>query len=165
MTDQSTATEQPAATATPTLDPQARATELAILDALRSVVDPEIGMNVVELALIKQVILGEELALPRIEPRGAESLTTPRNRYTGIRQAGPESLRHFKRTYKRALKRQIASGIYDPHNPIVVPIREDKLYRSWNPIYLPQTNAEQPPLHASHDPLDRDCPSNLPRQS
>jgi metal-sulfur cluster biosynthetic enzyme len=39
-------------------DPQARATELAILDALRTVVDPEIGMNVVELALIKQIILG-----------------------------------------------------------------------------------------------------------
>lgn len=45
--------------ATATIDPQARATELAILDALRAVVDPEIGMNVVELALIKQIILGE----------------------------------------------------------------------------------------------------------
>jgi len=39
-----------------TIDPQARATELAILDALRAVVDPEIGMNVVELALIRQII-------------------------------------------------------------------------------------------------------------
>ena len=38
------------------IDPQARATELAILDALRAVVDPEIGMNVVELALIRQII-------------------------------------------------------------------------------------------------------------
>lgn len=50
-----------AATASPeaaAFDPQARATELAILDALRAVVDPEIGMNVVELALIRQVILG-----------------------------------------------------------------------------------------------------------
>ncbi len=46
--------------AQPAFDPQARATELAILDALRSVVDPEIGMNVVELALIKQVILGKD---------------------------------------------------------------------------------------------------------
>jgi metal-sulfur cluster biosynthetic enzyme len=45
-------------TATAAIDPQARATELAILDALRAVVDPEIGMNVVELALIRQVILG-----------------------------------------------------------------------------------------------------------
>jgi metal-sulfur cluster biosynthetic enzyme len=41
-------------------DPQRRATELAILDALRSVVDPEIGMNVVELALIKQIVLGSD---------------------------------------------------------------------------------------------------------
>ncbi len=64
MTDQiSTETpaapEQPAAEAGApalTIDPQARATELAILDALRAVVDPEIGMNVVELALIKQII-------------------------------------------------------------------------------------------------------------
>ena len=40
-------------------DAQKRATELAILDALRSVVDPEIGMNVVELALIRQVLVGE----------------------------------------------------------------------------------------------------------
>ena len=41
-------------------DPERRATELAILDALRAVVDPEIGMNVVELALIKQIILGTD---------------------------------------------------------------------------------------------------------
>lgn len=43
-----------------TFDPERRATELAILDALRAVVDPEIGMNVVELALIKQIILGPD---------------------------------------------------------------------------------------------------------
>ena len=44
----------------PAFDPERRATELAILDALRAVVDPEIGMNVVELALIKQIILGPD---------------------------------------------------------------------------------------------------------
>src|SRR2546423_5527540 len=71
-------------------------------------------------------ILGEELSLPRIEPRGKKNIVTTRDRYTGIRQTGPESLRHFKRTFKRALRRQIASGIYDPGDPIVVPIREDK---------------------------------------
>lgn len=48
-----------AAPAAPAFDAQRRATELAILDALRAVVDPEIGMNVVELALIKQILLGE----------------------------------------------------------------------------------------------------------
>src|SRR3954454_12900793 len=50
-----------AAEATPApFDAQRRATELAVLDALRSVVDPEIGMNVVELALIKQILLGPD---------------------------------------------------------------------------------------------------------
>ena len=51
------ATDAPT-TGAPAFDPERRATELAILDALRAVVDPEIGMNVVELALIKQIILG-----------------------------------------------------------------------------------------------------------
>ena len=52
--------EPAAAPEAPPFDPERRATELAILDALRSVVDPEIGMNVVELALIKQIVLGED---------------------------------------------------------------------------------------------------------
>src|SRR5919109_2913282 len=58
-------------------DPQARATELAILDALRAVVDPEIGMNVVELALIKQIILGKD------ETEIKMILTTPFCPYAG----------------------------------------------------------------------------------
>ena len=52
-----------AGAAAPAFDPERRATELAILDALRAVVDPEIGMNVVELALIKQILLA--LTRPR----------------------------------------------------------------------------------------------------
>jgi metal-sulfur cluster biosynthetic enzyme len=58
-------------------DAQKRATELAILDALRSVVDPEIGMNVVELALIRQVLVGET------ESEVKMILTTPFCPYAG----------------------------------------------------------------------------------
>jgi metal-sulfur cluster biosynthetic enzyme len=58
-------------------DPQRRATELAILDALRAVVDPEIGMNVVELALIKQIILGPDTTEVKM------ILTTPFCPYAG----------------------------------------------------------------------------------
>src|SRR6516165_2881995 len=86
----------------------------------------EVELTMEELASI----LGEELALPRIEPRGKKNIVTTRDRYTGIRQAGPESLRHFKRTFKRALKRQIAANLYDPDKPVVIPVREDKQYRS-----------------------------------
>ena len=59
--DGATATVEGAeATTTPPFDAERRAMELAVLDALREVVDPEIGMNVVELALIKQIILGPD---------------------------------------------------------------------------------------------------------
>lgn len=86
MTDQISTTDNPAApagnpaTGTATavaIDPQARATELAILDALRAVVDPEIGMNVVELALIKQIILGTDQTEVKM------ILTTPFCPYAG----------------------------------------------------------------------------------
>ena len=60
-------------------------------------------------------------------PRASTTSTTSKDRYTSIRQAGPESLRHFKRTFQRALQRQIIAGTYDPDRPrIIVPIREDK---------------------------------------
>jgi metal-sulfur cluster biosynthetic enzyme len=67
---------EPSADGAP-FDPQRRATELAILDALRAVVDPEIGMNVVELALIKQIILGPDSTEVKM------ILTTPFCPYAG----------------------------------------------------------------------------------
>src|SRR5580700_4498196 len=97
----------------------------------------EVELTMEELASI----LGEELALPRIEPRGKKNIVTTRDKYTGIRQAGPESLRHFKRTFKRALKRQITSNTYNPVVPIVIPIRADKQYRSWKEVQQPQSVA------------------------
>jgi len=73
MTDQTPATAAPA----PAIDAARRARELAVLDALRAVVDPEIGMNVVELALIRQVVLGEH------ESEIKMILTTPFCPYAG----------------------------------------------------------------------------------
>ena len=65
------------ADAAPIFDAERRAMELAVLDALRAVVDPEIGMNVVELALIKQIILGKD------ESEVKMILTTPFCPYAG----------------------------------------------------------------------------------
>ncbi len=97
----------------------------------------EVDVSLEELA----DILGEELALPRIEPRGKERIVTTKIRYTGISPSGPESLRHFKRTYKQALRRQIASGAYSYKRPMIVPYREDRRYRTWKHVPLPETNA------------------------
>jgi len=86
-------------------------------------------------------ILGEELELPRIEPRGNKQISTRKDRYTGIAVTGPESLRHNKRTYRRALRRQIAGGIYDPKRPMIIPVKEDRRYRTWKSHFEPQSAA------------------------
>ena len=97
----------------------------------------EVDVSLEELA----EILGEELALPRIKPKGKERIFTTRIRYTGVNTTGPESLRHFRRTFKQALKRMISSGTYKPDNPVIVPTRADKRYRTWKIENLPQSNA------------------------
>jgi uncharacterized sporulation protein YeaH/YhbH (DUF444 family) len=88
----------------------------------------EVEMGVDELAKI----LGDELELPNIEPRGKQQLSSTVDKYTSIGTVGPDSLRHLKRTYKEALKRQMSMGVYDPADPRVVPIRKDYRYRSAN---------------------------------
>lgn len=86
-------------------------------------------------------MLAQELELPRIEPKGQGSLSSKKNKYTGIHNVGPNSLRHLKRTYREALKRQVISGQYDPKNPVIVPIKRDFRYRTWKTTQQPQNNA------------------------
>jgi uncharacterized sporulation protein YeaH/YhbH (DUF444 family) len=97
----------------------------------------EVEVTLEELACI----LGDELELPNIESKGKENIESRVDRYTGIRRVGPESLRHFKRTYREALKRQIALGVYSHEHPAVIPVRDDKRYRSWKVHYEPDNNA------------------------
>ena len=100
-------------------------------DAGEHALEMEVSLN--ELA----DMLGEELELPRIKPKGHKNLTSKKNRYSGIHLNGPESLKHFKHTFKNALKRQISTGKYNPNNPLVTPIREDFRYRSFKPFLKP----------------------------
>jgi len=97
----------------------------------------EVDVTIEELA----EILGEELELPNIEDKGKEKLVSTNDRYVGIRRVGPESLKHFKRTYREALKRQIASGLYKPERPVIIPVREDKRFRSWKTEEVYEANA------------------------
>jgi uncharacterized sporulation protein YeaH/YhbH (DUF444 family) len=86
-------------------------------------------------------ILAEELELPRIKPKGRQNLRAPTKRYKSIRRTGPGSLRHHKRTYKRALLREISTGVFDPDRRAPIPIREDMRYRSWRDQPEPLRNA------------------------
>jgi sporulation protein YhbH len=97
----------------------------------------EVDVSLEELAQI----LGEELELPNIENKGKKNLEFKNFRYTGILKQGPESLRHFKRTYQQALKRAISEGTYDADNPVIIPIKQDKRYRSYKVYNNPVANA------------------------
>jgi uncharacterized protein len=85
-------------------------------------------------------ILGEELELPKIEPKG-NKIESAHIKYSGLSPVGPAGLRYFKASYKEALKRSIASGTYDPKNPVIIPIKRDLRYRSFKKIIQPQANA------------------------
>ena len=97
----------------------------------------EVDVDLKELA----EMLGEELQLPNILPRGDRQLMTEGGRYSGIRTTGPKSLRHFRRTFDRALRRTIASGDWDPDNPRIIPTREDERIRSRKPVPKPDSSA------------------------
>lgn len=97
----------------------------------------EVDVELEELA----EMLGRELELPNIEPRGNREIESEGGRYTGIRQAGPNSLRHYKRTYRRALRRTVAAGLWDPAAPRVVPQSEDFRFRSRQPCPQPDSSA------------------------
>jgi len=97
----------------------------------------EVDISLEELA----AILGDELKLPKIEPKGKANITQDKVRYTSVKRVGPESLRHFRRTYVQALRRQISEGTYRPIEPKVIPYRDDRRYRSWESVPEPVANA------------------------
>lgn len=86
-------------------------------------------------------ILGEELQLPRVEPKGQKHLASVRDRYTGISRVGPNALRHARRTFRQSLQRQLAAGVYDPARPRIVPERDDFRFRTWKAKTEPQSAA------------------------
>jgi len=96
----------------------------------------EVELSFEELAQI----MGEELQLPKIEPRGKKTIRAIKTKYSGLHRVGPNSLRHFKSTYKEALKRSVAAGIYRPDAPLI-PIRKDMRFRSFKYSEQPESNA------------------------
>ncbi len=87
-------------------------------------------------------ILGTQLKLPNLlEKFGGDVGATKRSRYSSIERVGPKALRSFRRTYQQGLKRAIASGSYDPLNPIITPRRQDERFRSPIEKIVPDSKA------------------------
>lgn len=72
-------------------------------------------------------MLAEEIGLPFQKPREGRTLDSERYSYEGVSRKGRIKL--FSRTFRRALRREMTSGSYDFDNPVVVPEKDDWVYR------------------------------------
>jgi hypothetical protein len=103
---------------------------------------PEVEIELSELASI----LGEELELPRIQPKGEQRLVRGDDDYSDVSVRGPESLLMKKRSFRQGLIRQMLMGdakrreIWDSEPMIVTPIKEDKRYLYGEPQESPEAN-------------------------
>lgn len=97
----------------------------------------EVDVNLEQLA----EFLGKELELPRIEHKGKDQIVDEKFQAHGVRRIGPEGLKIFRRSFIEGLKREIASGEYNPQDPVVVLHKEDKRYRGWEPVPQPHASA------------------------
>ena len=97
----------------------------------------EVDVSLKELA----DMLGQELELPRVMPKGSGQMNSEKYKYSGIHNVGPNSLRHVKRTFKEAQKRKIMVGKYDPADPKIIPIKKDYRYRVMKNVTKPENNA------------------------
>lgn len=94
--------------------------------------------------------LQEELALPNLKPKPADTYEEIRIKYNDIARTGPESLRHNRRTMLQALKRMAAADELDQMHMIpgfaepvrlITPINSDRRYRQYKEIKIPASNA------------------------
>ena len=91
----------------------------------------------------------EQMLSSLLDVLGKARIVADRDKYTGIQRSGPESLRHFRRTYREALKRQISSGVYNPSKPAIVPIREDRRYRGTSTSVQPASASPVTPASSA----------------
>jgi uncharacterized sporulation protein YeaH/YhbH (DUF444 family) len=86
-------------------------------------------------------MIREELELPDLEPKGKGSTSSEKAKWDQISRVGNDGLKHFKKSYKEALKRQISTGTYNPNNPIVIPQKNDFRYKTSNVQPKPEISA------------------------
>jgi hypothetical protein len=93
-------------------------------------------------------ILGEELQLPKIEPKGQKNRVESGDDFSDVATTGPEALLMKRRAFREALRRHTqmetqqrlpAKYHFDP--VVVVPIKQDFRYLHSEPSIIPEASA------------------------
>jgi uncharacterized sporulation protein YeaH/YhbH (DUF444 family) len=87
-------------------------------------------------------ILGEELELPRIQPKGHRHVLSGDEEYEDISTVGPQALLMKRRAFRKGLLRHLLmSPPPSPHETVIVtPIKEDMRYLYGQPSEKPEAN-------------------------
>lgn len=87
-------------------------------------------------------LLGEELNLPLLKPKQDGNIKLEKVKYNRLSRVGTPCLLHKKKTLKNAIKRSISAGEFNPDDITnIYPIQQDKVYKSWNIVENPDSNA------------------------
>ena len=87
-------------------------------------------------------MIGEELQLPNLLPKENGEMVKEKIKWNRIAKVGNNSLLHKRKTLKNAFKRLISTGDYDEKDlSNFYPIKDDKEFRSWSSVEVPDTNA------------------------
>ena len=94
--------------------------------------------------------LKEELELPNMKQKNTQTYDEIKIRYNKISKIGPRSLLHKRRTWKEAMRRMIASGLWgnkvllpgfrEPINVLQIS-NDDLRFRQYHEIKIPSSNA------------------------
>lgn len=95
-------------------------------------------------------LLQEDLQLPNLKPKSAQTFEDIQYKYNSLSKIGPESLRHNRKTWQEAMKRMASTGDlgklhvlpgFDIPVRMITPIQSDKRYRQRKEIHIPCNNA------------------------
>lgn len=72
-------------------------------------------------------VLAEEIGLPFQRPKTGNTLDSKEHNYKGVSKKG--NIKIFSRIFRSALRREMIAGSYDFDNPVVIPEKDDLVYR------------------------------------
>lgn len=85
---------------------------------------------------------GEYLHLPRIKPKGERTIFEEREKFSSIHRLGPKSAMHLRRSFREALKREVATNRYLPPEKMDVTIMPpDMRFKSSRRVREPRNSA------------------------
>jgi len=100
------------------------------------------GEHIYEEFTLEEVadIMSQELELPNIKPKGKNNVYSLSDKLKTVSKVGSPARLHKKRSFKKALKRSMIMGTFEPGQGIVI-AKPDKVFRSYKEERVPEMNA------------------------